>query len=359
MVNSPPPSPNRNPPPQVVNRMPTHEVIAQLRKYDGKKDAQEFMSRFKYDVLSYGLTTEWALRNFDRLLEGDAAAWWVSKWHAVSQELDACQNQGQIGDLFRRTEQEFYEIFDHSAQESTYRQRNKALTFTLGEDPTEYVTRKLELLRHIDANMSESKKITQIIKGLQYSLRQNMVLQTINSVHELLTKLRRVSEVHEEQKSRERKLFETKPNSYRSFSKPLYSSVVSGDNRNSGHTLNEVVPKNRQQAGHAYIKGKNVRSPDGAPVCNYCHFAGHVVKNCIELQERDKRRGVTRNFNAAPVADHSYQNRRNDSRNFNQSGQNANVHGLQDARYYDNNQSSPVFHTVGHCPNNETVAQKN
>jgi len=71
-------------------KAPIHEVIAQMQKYDGHSDAREFMSRFKYDMKNYGLTLEWALRNFDRALEGDALAWLAAKWHEVSRQLDEC-----------------------------------------------------------------------------------------------------------------------------------------------------------------------------------------------------------------------------------------------------------------------------
>jgi len=54
---------------------PIHELASHMRKYDGKSDAHEIMSRFKFDLTTYGLSHEWALRNLDRIFENEAYAW--------------------------------------------------------------------------------------------------------------------------------------------------------------------------------------------------------------------------------------------------------------------------------------------
>jgi len=158
-----------------VPAYPIHEIAGQMRKYDGRSDAHEFMSRFKYDLRTYGLSLEWALRNFDRVLEGKASSWWSSKWHNISTELDGCNTPDEIEIVFNNNEADFYAFFDNNAQESIYRRQNKSLKFKLGVCPTKYITDKLKVLRLIDPNMTENKKVAQIIKGLPYDLRQTMV----------------------------------------------------------------------------------------------------------------------------------------------------------------------------------------
>jgi len=342
----------------IINRVPIHEIIAQLRRYNGTTDAREFLERFKYDMRTFKLSHEWALRNLDRILEGNASAWWSSKWHAVSIDLGNCQNDADFAALFNQTEIDFYRMFDHSAQESTFRQRNKAIRFSLGEDPTTYVTKKLEILRHLDANMTEAKKIAQIIKGLPYELRQTMVLQTINTVHELLEKLRNLSEVYEDQRGRQKDVRREKQtnssylvnpafvNSSSYVQNPMYASYPFALQTQQAELKQIAKPKNSQQVGQVYPKGKYMKTPDGQAICNYCHYAGHIVRNCVELLERKKR-----------SLGNNYQSR--DNRRYNSQLNNTNNEKPQNLRsmQIDDQQSMQVFHTESHkAANNESYA---
>jgi len=289
-------------------RIPINEIIAQLRIYDGHSDAREFMSRFRYDLKSYKLSLEWGLRNLDRALTGDAAAWWSARWHDVEKDLNQCNNIDAVKNLFEYQEAQLFAFFDNSSKQSLYRRENKSLKFSLGDCPTKYVTQKLKILRLIDADMSESKKITQIIKGLSYDLRQTMTLQGIYSVNELLEKLRSVSEVYFEHSSNK---------SPSSLPTPMnsYSSIVSNTNRvlnpprnrnnNEGNFFRNFETRNgntnyrryySDQIGPVYPKGKFF-TDDGRQICNYCHYAGHTTFNCQELTRKNQQRGNRNPFN--------------------------------------------------------------
>jgi len=277
-----------------VSRIPAHEIIAQLRKYDGSKDAKEFLSRYKYDLRFYGLTFEWAIRNFDRVLLNDASRWWEAQWHNIEELMDTRNTEDEFKALFEIIEDDFLRMFDHSAQESTYRRKNKAISFKLGDDPTKYVTQKLEILRLINPSMTESKKITQIIKGLSYELRQTLVLQNIGTVHELLTKLRNLAEIYEDDRSRTSR----RSNSHNFVQTPVQSSS-SRANPSSSHFLQKVepLPPNPQQSGPKYPKGKNLVTNDGQPICNFCQYSGHLARDCIELKTKRSSENPNRNTN--------------------------------------------------------------
>jgi len=315
-----------------VPKVPIHEVIAQLRKFNGHSDAREFISRFKYDLRAYALSFEWGLRNFDRALEGDASAWWSSKWHQISDELDDCDQDAEFQRLFEQVEYEFLRFFDNSSQQSIYRRENKTLKFNLGDCPTHYVTQKLKILRLIDANMNEEKKVTQLLKGLPYDLRQTLTLQGVDSINILLDKLRSLSEMHDEQRDTKRNSTNQSsiafpgPNqssSSRNYSRNNFAprnqvANFSGYSRNAINSHSAPVNTFTDQVGPTYPKGKNMYTNDGKPICNYCHHANHVTRNCQELNFRNQRR----NFNNSNMRQtYQPQNRNSDpqysqSRNF-------------------------------------------
>ena len=343
MVGTPPPHPGPGIVPPVAPIFPLHEIIAHLRKYDGHSDAREFMDKFRYDMATYGLSREWALRNFDRIVEGDALSWWSAKYCRISAELDQCQNENDVTIVFDANEQDFYSFFDNSAQESTYRRENKTIKFKLGDCPTKYVTEKLRVPCLIDANMSECKKIAQLIKGLPYDLRQTMVLQNVQTVQELLSKLRNLSELYDEHKndsrtsnpkyipnpvfspasfsssSRTNQLnnfpnqptnYPVQPNSqnhYRSYQRQTHFSTQVAQ-----PASHNTPGRFAQQVGPQYPKGRNLKTPEGLPICNYCHYANHITRDCEELRFRNARRDQPNSNNNNTSRNYSY-NRSNNN----------------------------------------------
>jgi len=66
----------------------------------------------------------------------------------------------------------------------------------MGDDAQRYVRRKMEILRHIDSQMSEARKVQELIRGLPYEIQVPMVLQTLNTCDESLRKLRKLPDTH-------------------------------------------------------------------------------------------------------------------------------------------------------------------
>jgi len=150
--------------------------------------------------------------------------------------------------------------------------------------------------------MTENKKITQLIKGLPYDIRQTMVLQTINNVPNLLEKLRNLSELYEEHRI-EAKSLHSHNTPQLVYPSTSYNYSNAPKNQNSSHhtrrensfqAVNTIASNNMphfsQQNGPKYPKERNLRTPDGKPVCNYCHYGGHITKDCEELKFRNSRR---------------------------------------------------------------------
>jgi len=270
---------------------PLHEFIAQLRRYDGKTDANEFILRFESDLVDNGYTHSWGIKNFDRILDGDAKSWFSSKWPIYSVRYAACQNDAQFTNLFNAIKADFLSIFDHSTQVATWRSKNKSLKYTMGDDAQTYVTSKMEILRHIDANMTENKRVHELIRGLPYDIQVPMVLQTVNTCDQFLGKLRKLSEAH----------FLTNP------------KANSSKSRNNFQSSPSIAQVNRPSQSN----DRNYRrAADGRPICNYCKKVGHVMKKCWALAEKEKHK------KGAEPQSANHNSRKHKGRNSNRRNQN-------------------------------------
>jgi len=115
-----------------------------------------------------------------------------------------------------------------------------------------------------------------------------------------------LSELYEEHKT------EHKSNPSQSLPKPVYPTSSSSNSYSRGQNnyaqnnpsnasvpVNAMqrndMPKFSQQVEPVYQKGKNMRTPEGKPICNYCHYGNHVTRECEELKWRNERRNRNQN----------------------------------------------------------------
>ena len=185
------PEPNVN-----VNRTPLHEFIATSRKYDGLTDANEFLDKFVHDCANNGYDSKWRIENFDRVLENDAKSWWTASYPNVKRNLRNANAIATFDAAWRNVKRGFLQMFDHRSQQTTYRKKNRELKFRIGDHPQSFVMKKLEILRNIDGDMRESRRVDELIRGLPMEIQTSMVLQDIGSCHEFLNKLRKLSEAY-------------------------------------------------------------------------------------------------------------------------------------------------------------------
>ena len=71
------------------------------------------------------------------------------------------------------------------------------------------------------------------------------------------------------------------------------------------------MPTFSDQVGPLYPKGKNQFTPEGKPICNYCHYSNHITRNCQELAYRNQRRN-----NNGNGGHNNYQSQSNSSGQF-------------------------------------------
>lgn len=176
-----PPSPHTPPPivhpvPAAVNPL---KLVKYLRTYDGKSDSSEFMDRLNADLAEYKISHEWIFRNFDRILVGEALAWFdsispVCNYHARLPHADFSR-------LWKNLSDELRAFFNHDSLLNSHKKANRQLRYTDQLDPQSYVTQKLTLLRNIDPTMDDDKRVEQLIKGLPIPLQVQFAAVNINS----------------------------------------------------------------------------------------------------------------------------------------------------------------------------------
>jgi len=210
----------------------------------------------------------------------------------------------------------FLSFFDHRSQISFHRQRNKALKFQLGEDPQAYVTAKLEVLRYIDKNFSERKKVEKLMEGLPYNIQQSLVLTDIQDTNEFVSKLRKSSELHARYFPKPFSI-PVQSNSGLSsiYSAPLLAQTTFADpkpNNSIQPSYNADFPSNQFHSQQSFNSQQNF-----VPTCRYCHAYGHDIQEC-----RNKRSDEQRNLfqQSRPPRDPNFRRQQTsqNNRNFNQ-----------------------------------------
>lgn len=304
----------------ILKKVKSIDPVTQLRQYDGTSDAKDYLSRLNADLIEHGINEEWMVRNFDKLLSGDAKDWWDAKYRFIQNEIGREEGKS-YAELWTELKAEMIIYFDHSSQTAIYRKQNKKLVYNLGDDPQCYVSSKLQILSKLDANMSEGAKVRQVKKGLPKSLQEQLSLISITNVHHLLSILRNRSEVdaefeHVEQPSR-----------------PLPSQGSNSYQNNS-----YAVANNESQRSFPNMQSSSFgpRTDDGRPICMYCGIPGHIGKFCRK-KESDKRRD---NYleSRPPRGQEPISRSMNNSGNY---PQNSNGQSYQDNRPQNNNPNYP------------------
>ena len=293
-------------PPQVnqaVHAMQPLKLLKYLRKYDGKSDSREFMSRLESDLDDHDVSPAWITNNFDRVLEGEAQAWYISVRPDYTHQMQ--RENAAHAFIWSDLKQEFLKFFDHSSLVNTHKQTNRKLKFEVGDDPQSYVTAKLEVLRYIDPEMSNSRKVENLVKGLPLPLQVQMITCDTNSPREFIDQLRKIAELFNRNGIVNEKTLTQATNSL--YSAPMLAEVQvrRKESRSTQETNNNVRTTNNNN--------RNI-------VCYYCHIPNHIIRNCNN-KIRDEERGIFQTSRPSP-SNNQGRNQTQQGRTFVNSSQN-------------------------------------
>jgi len=260
------------------SRVPLHEALNILRKYDGKTDVEEYLTRLHRDLRYLNYDFEWLIDNFDRLLTGDAKSWWSSRSLYYNHALESVRGEkADVDNLWKEMATEMSKFFDKKSQRVANRVKNRQTIYMKGQDPQEYVTKKLAVLRLIDVGMNDDVKVEQLIKGLPYDLREKMSVLDISTPEDVLKLLRRFNECYLDENLKSRTdTFQTEGGA-----SSAYSTV-----RTHTAAMPQIATLNSDHLRRDPSRNYSRRDPNtGRPICHYCNIVGHVRKYCPLLNQ--------------------------------------------------------------------------
>jgi hypothetical protein len=135
------------------------------------------------------------LRNLDRILEGNARSWWQSH---ILNNVDNFVPAAAVP-VWRNVRGALVDFFGDEAAKEIAKDKNKRLKFRVGEDPQNFVAKKMELIRTIHPEISESRIVEKLLKDLPEDIAINMTVScgAGATVQRFLFHLRRIVEVEE------------------------------------------------------------------------------------------------------------------------------------------------------------------
>jgi len=263
-------------------KFPISQIVEGLRKFDGTTPVQTWISKLESDLTEASLDAKWVLRNLDRLLIGGVKSWWTSNEAAFTEGLDSTNADAKWTDVIKA-------LKNHFGGESLKQQaklKNSQIKFSYGDDPQDYVMRKLEIFTSMNPAMTNQRKIDHLIDGLPRELALQMLcsldrdvitpMQFLNRLRSCGNYLNRLAKPATHSGARVRSDYGQNPGlGYdKRESSSLFSSVVN-NNGNSSKNNNAMKRDNRD----------SIRPGQ----CKYCRRFGHYEKECYRKADDEGR----------------------------------------------------------------------
>ena len=243
--------------------VPMYLKIQTLRRYDGTTPVESWLRDFAVDLDLNALDTKWAIQNLDRVLLRDARSWWVSRKNHYTGLVTNANKDKQWTALT----EELKSIFGGRAIRAQAKIRNKAIRYTLGDDPQRYVMQKLEVFASIDPSMGNEKKLEYLIAGLPTELISLMSLSIDCSTATPSTFLDRLR-VHAQ-------------HTQRGVARDLDDKTRTAIPTAPVHLKQEPTSMQNQPA-----QQRRTQKPQG---CSYCHKRGHQAPECYKKADDEGR----------------------------------------------------------------------
>jgi len=260
------------PPAQIIH----HEALSHMRKYDGKTSVNDYLKRLSADLTMMNLGSHWILTNLDRLMQGDAKAWWSSQWPAIDKLMS--QPNADFNVIWNNAKDKLTSFFDHSSQRSVYRARNSALVYMMVNDPQTYVSKKIEILSLLNSNMSEEDKVRHLREGLPQIIADKLAPLQLLTTDEFLFTLRRTVENLSK--------FDTSNSRQSSASSLPVPSTFMGKTQAEfpGNQTNTFINSGTYCNDQPVLFGNQHRTAEGVVICDWCNNPGHTKNRCRNKQ---------------------------------------------------------------------------
>ena len=250
-------------------------IFQNMTKYKGDYNANIWLEEFNHERQTYNLDASWAIRNLEKVLEDTPKLWWLSQKSPFITRLAAAG--ADAGAIWTDVENAVRGFFSETNIKERARAENITIRFSVGQDPTDYVARKLDCLSRVDANMTMDDKIRHLLMGLPENLRALVSPGDINTVEAFFRQLSRQLSINKKMLSR----------SHRGTEKPESFKFRSMRTKNSGNanspkkTMQKIpgleIPRYSDEHRRACVDN------DGKRLCWHCRKPGHRVMMCYTL----------------------------------------------------------------------------
>ena len=263
----------------IAPAMNEYHIIQNLPKYNGDYPALDWLDEFNFERGGYQLDEAWAIRNLHRVLEGTPKTWWVSQKAAYLRQLgrddaDPVVLWGEISLALRG-------FFSNSNIKEKAKTENFSIKFTIGQDPMEYVAKKIDCLNRMNPDMELEEKIKNLLLGLPDNLRALVSPANIASIDEFFRQLSRQLSVNKRILSKSTRSDKTGSFAYR---------AVKARNTSNFNTQNRERKRMQRIPGLKVPKYEEEHrmqcvDSEGRKLCWHCKKPGHFVFMCYKLAQ--------------------------------------------------------------------------
>ena len=248
---------------------PISQIVDGLRKFDGTSPVDVWLDKLEVDLDASQLDEFWILKNLDRVLRGGVKSWWLSHENGFITGVTAANAPAK----WTTVKDAMIANFGGESLRQQAKIQNSALKFKIGDDPQDYVMRKLEILLSLNSSMTNARKIDHLIDGLPKELALQMLcsldrdqitpIQFLNRLRSCVNYLSR--------NSKESSLLE----------------------QNFGISKNSLFSQNFKHKNPKDVVKHDVKFNQNEDVkqgqCRYCRKFGHYERECYKKARDDGR----------------------------------------------------------------------
>ena len=278
-----------------------YHIIQNMPKYSGGFPAQDWLDEFNYERQVYNRDTTWTIRNLHRVLEDTPRTWWLSQKAGYLRRL--AQQGADANALWDEVMLALRGFFSTNNIKEKAKAENISIKFAVGQDPMEYVAKKIDCLSRIDPDMEMEDKIKNLLLGLPENLRALVSPADMNSIDAFFRQLTRQLNINKKILSKPSKSSERQESfSLRGMSSRTFRSQTSQSRprQNSPRKMQRIpglkVPRYDDEHRRQCV------DDEGKKLCWHCKRPGHFVFMCYKLAQEQGLQIPTRNNNQRRVS---------------------------------------------------------